>query len=57
MSVKTREELKEWIEKRRNELLVKMAANADNPAIKAYYEGASDECMSVLIHMAVYKEG
>lgn len=49
----SKEQLKEWIEERRNQMLNKMAANADNPTLKSYYEGAADECMTVLIKMAV----
>jgi hypothetical protein len=47
-------ELKDWIEARRIDALNKMAANVDNPAIKNYYEGVSDDCMATLIYMAVH---
>ena len=46
-------QLKNWIEERRNNMLNKMGVNADNPVLKSYYEGAADECMTVLIKLAV----
>ena len=49
----SKEQLKTWIEERRNQMLNKMGANADNPVLKSYYEGAADELMTVLIKMAV----
>lgn len=48
--------LKEWVDQQREIMLGKMGMNMANEKHRAYYEGQADAYMSVLMHMAVYKD-
>lgn len=47
--------LKEWVDQQREQMLAKMGTAATDGG-KMYFEGQADAYMSVLMHMAVYRE-